>query len=70
MCAGATHGVLSGPALERIEKSALQEMVLLDTVPLVQNTPSCKIKELQVAPVFAEAISRIYSDRSVSPLLN
>jgi ribose-phosphate pyrophosphokinase len=70
VCAGATHGVLSGPALERIENSVLQEMVLLDTVPLVKNTPSCKIKELQVAPVFAEAISRIYSDRSVSPLLN
>jgi ribose-phosphate pyrophosphokinase len=68
--AGATHGVLSGPALERIEESVIEEMVLLDTIPLKQNTPSCKIKQLQVAPVFAEAISRIYSDRSVSPLLN
>ena len=67
---GATHGVLSGPALDRIEESMITEMVLLDTIPLSQNTSSGKIKELNVAPVFAEAIHRIYSDRSVSPLLN
>ncbi|MEG2174168.1 MAG: ribose-phosphate pyrophosphokinase [Oscillospiraceae bacterium] len=67
--AGATHGVLSGAALERIEQSALKEMMLLDTIPVTTNTPSGKIKELHVAPVFAEAINRIYSDRSVSPLL-
>jgi ribose-phosphate pyrophosphokinase len=67
--AGATHGVLSGPALDRIEESVIREMILLDTVPLIANTPSGKIKTLHVAPVFAEAISRIYSDRPVSPLL-
>ena len=67
--AGATHGVLSGPALDRIEESVLSEMVLLDTIPLLQNTASGKLKQLSVTSVFAEAISRIYSDRSVSPLL-
>ncbi|MEG2203592.1 MAG: ribose-phosphate pyrophosphokinase [Oscillospiraceae bacterium] len=67
--AGATHGVLSGPALDRIEESVLKEMVLLDTIPVLNNTASGKLKELHVAPVFAEAINRIYSDRSVSPLL-
>ncbi|MEA5137255.1 MAG: ribose-phosphate pyrophosphokinase [Candidatus Fimivivens sp.] len=67
--AGATHGVLSGPALDRIEESVLKEMVLLDTIPMLHNTASGKLKELTVAPVFAEAINRIYSDRSVSPLL-
>lgn len=67
--AGATHGVLSGPALDRIEESVLAEMILLDTIPLIHNTASGKLKQLSVAPVFAEAISRIYSDRSVSPLL-
>ncbi len=67
--AGATHGVLSGPALDRIEESVLREMVLLDTIPLLHNTASGKLKEMTVAPVFAEAINRIYSDRSVSPLL-
>jgi ribose-phosphate pyrophosphokinase len=65
----ATHGVLSGPALERIELSPIRELVLLDTIPLRKNTPGGKIKTLPVAPVFAEAIERIYSDKSVSPLL-
>ena len=68
--AGATHGVLSGPALDRIEESVLSEMILLDTIPLTHNTASNKLKQLSVAPVFAEAIHRIYSDRSVSPLLD
>ncbi len=68
--AGATHGVLSGPALDRIEESVLSEMILLDTIPLTHNTASGKLKQLSVAPVFAEAIHRIYSDRSVSPLLD
>lgn len=67
--AGATHGVLSGPALDRIEESVLKEMLFLDTIPLLHNTASGKLKEMSVAPVFAEAINRIYSDRSVSPLL-
>ncbi|MFV0498352.1 MAG: ribose-phosphate diphosphokinase [Candidatus Fimivivens sp.] len=68
--AGATHGVLSGPAFDRIEESVLKEMVLLNTIPMLHNTASGKLKELSVASVFAEAINRIYSDRSVSPLLN
>ena len=67
--AGATHGVLSGPAFDRIEESVISEMVLLDTIPLTNNTPSGKIKNLKIAPIFAEAISRIYSDRPVSPLV-
>lgn len=65
----ATHGVLSHPALERIENSVIAELVLLDTIPVHENTPSGKIKSLTIADVFAEAIHRIYSDRSVSPLL-
>lgn len=65
----ATHGVLSGPALDRIEESVLKEVVFLDTIPQRHNTASGKLKELSVASVFAEAINRIYSDRSVSPLL-
>ena len=64
----ATHGVLSGPALETIEKSALKEVVLLDTIPLPENCNSTKITQLPVAPVFAEAIERIYQDKPVSPL--
>ena len=67
--AAATHGVLSGPAFDRIEESVIKEMVFLDTIPLTENTPSGKLRALHIAPVFAEAISRIYSDRPVSPLL-
>ena len=65
-----THGVLSGPALERIEASAISELVMLDTVPLTEDKKSDKIKVLTAAPVFGEAIRRIYEDVSVSTLFN
>lgn len=64
----ATHGVLSGPAIDRINASSIKELLLLDTIPLHENKKSDKIKFLQVAPVFAEAIERIYEDLSVSTL--
>ena len=64
----ATHGVLSGPALERIEKSCIKELVLLDTIPMPEGAEKARIKMLPVAPVFAEAIGRIYEDKPVSPL--
>lgn len=64
----ATHGVLSDPALERIESSTIRELVLLDTIPLEKKAQCSKIKQLTVAPVFAEAIARIYEDKPVSPL--
>ena len=66
----ATHGPLSGPALQRIKDSVLEELVLLDTIPISdEKREACgKITVLPVAPVFAEAIERIYGDRPVSPL--
>lgn len=66
----ATHGPLSGPAIERINNSVLDELVLLDTIPISdEKKAGCdKITVLPVAPVFAEAIERIYGDRPVSPL--
>ncbi len=66
----ATHGPLSGPALQRIKDSVLEELVLLDTIPISdEKREECgKITVLPVAPVFAEAIERIYGDRPVSPL--
>lgn len=64
----ATHGVLSGPAVERIKESPIQELVLLDTIALPEEKMLDKIKLLPVAPVFAEAIERIYLDKPVSPL--
>ena len=66
----ATHGPLSGPAIQRIKDSVLEERVLLDTIPVSEEKKAeCgKITVLPVAPVFAEAIERIYGDRPVSPL--
>ncbi len=65
----ATHGVLSKPAIERLEQSPIQELLLLDTIPYPTDQPACeKVKYLSVAPVFAEAITRIYEEVSISSL--
>ena len=64
----ATHGVLSGPAFDRIEKSPIQEMVFLNTIPEQQNTPSGKLKYLDVAPVFARAIEHVHGGTSIADL--
>ncbi|MDR3242364.1 MAG: ribose-phosphate pyrophosphokinase [Clostridiales Family XIII bacterium] len=66
----ATHGILSGPAIERIENSALREMILLNTVPLSKEKHIKKIKMLSVAPLFAEAMMRIFSNDSISRLFD
>lgn len=66
----ASHGVLSGPAIERIEKSVIKEVLFLDTVPPRPNCKCDKIKYLSVAHLFAEAISRIYEEVSVSKLFS
>lgn len=63
-----THGVLSGPAIERIEKSDINELVTLNTIALPEEKKRPKIKVLSVATVFAEAIERIYGDISISTL--
>lgn len=64
----ATHGVLSGPAIERIENSYIKRIAILDTIPLPPEKQSEKIIVLPVGPVFAEAIERIYADKPISPL--
>ena len=64
----ATHGVLSGPAYDRIEESPIEEMVFLNTIPQVGNTASGKIKFLDVAPVFARAIAHIHGSTSIADL--
>jgi len=63
-----THGVLSGPAIERIKNSPIKELVTLNTVPLPKEKRIDKITVLSVADVFAEAIERIYGDISISTL--
>ncbi len=64
----ASHGVLSGPAVERVNASPIKELAFLDTIAPIEASLSDKIKYLTVAPVFAEAIERIYQEISVSKL--
>lgn len=66
----ATHGVLSGPAIQRIQDSVIKEVVLLDTIALPEEKKIDKITVLPVAPVFAQAIQKIYEDSPISPLFN
>jgi len=66
----ATHGVLSGPALERIEESPIKKLVLLDTIDLPKDRHLEKITYLPVAPIFANAIERVYEDEPISVLYN
>ena len=64
-----THGVLSGPALERLEKSSIKELAILNTIDMpehIKNHP--KIKVLSVAKLFANAITTVYSDSSLSAI--
>ena len=64
----ASHAVLSGPAIERINNSVITEVAFLDTIPAIDSDLSSKIKYLTVAPMFAEAIERIYQEVSISKL--
>jgi ribose-phosphate pyrophosphokinase len=64
-----THPVLSGPAIERLEKSAIDELVVTDTIPLRAEARNCKrIRQLSVAELLAETMRRINADESVSSL--
>ena len=64
----ATHGVLSAPAYDRIEESPIKEMVFLNTIPEVRNTPSGKLKFLDVSHVFARAIEHVHGGTSIADL--
>lgn len=67
--AGCTHAVLSGPALERLQQSCLDEVVVTNTIPLNGKEKVCpKLRVLSVAPLLGEAISRIHGEESVSSL--
>ena len=64
----ATHPILSGPAKQRLEDSAIEELVLLNTVPIPEERKISKMKMLSVAPIFAEAMTRIFTNDSISRL--
>jgi ribose-phosphate pyrophosphokinase len=67
----ATHPVLSGPAIERIEASALEEVVVTNSIPLDERSRACKkIKVLTVAKLLGEAIKRIHHGDSISSLFD
>lgn len=64
----ATHGVLSGPAFARISESYIQELVIHNTIPLPADCPCDKMRQLDVAPVFARAIAHINGGTSIADL--
>ena len=64
----ATHAVLSGPAIDRINNSVITELALLNTIPPVDPALSDRLKYLSVGPMFSEAIERIYQEVSISKL--
>ena len=66
---GATHGVLSGPAIERIKNSSVTEVVISNTVPLPEEKRIDKIKVLSIAPLFAETIKRLNEGRPLGEIL-
>ena len=64
----ASHGVLSGPAIDRLEASNIEELALLDTIPAHAEAARARIKYLTVATMFSEAIERTYQEVSISKL--
>jgi ribose-phosphate pyrophosphokinase len=64
-----THAVLSGPAIQRIQESALEELIVTNTIPLATDAQRCaKIKVLSVAHLIGEAIRRTHDEESISSL--
>ena len=68
--AAATHGVLSGPAIKRIDDSPLQQLVVSDSLPTPSGKQSDKIRTLSLAPMLADAISRIHTGQSVGAMFH
>ena len=69
MVACASHAVLSGPAIDRITNSPLEEVVVTNSIPLTEAGAACpKIKQLSVARLLGEAVKRIHNSDSVSSL--
>ena len=66
----ATHPVLSGPAIQRIQDSEIKQMVLLNTIPIPPEKRIEKMKLLSVAPLFAETMMRVFNNESVSNLFD
>lgn len=68
--AACTHGVLSGPAIERIKNSELKELIITNTIPLPEEKKIDRIKVLSIAPLFAQAVMRIHLGQGIGELFN
>ena len=68
--AAATHGVLSGPAIDRLKNSQIEKVVITDTLPLPSDKQIDKIEVLSVAPILADAIRAVFDDASVSEIFD
>jgi ribose-phosphate pyrophosphokinase len=66
----ATHPVLSGPAVERIEKSPIKELIFTDTIPIPEHKMISKFKVLSISSLLAKAILNIHESRSISDLFD
>jgi ribose-phosphate pyrophosphokinase len=68
--AAVTHGVLSGPAIDRIKNSVLTKLVITNTLPMPSEKQCDKIEVLSLAPLLGDAISAVFEDASVSEIFN
>jgi ribose-phosphate pyrophosphokinase len=68
--AAATHGVFSGPAIDRLKNAPIDEVVITNTLPLPEEKRLDKIVVLSVAAILADAIRAVFEDASVSELFN
>jgi ribose-phosphate pyrophosphokinase len=66
----ATHGVLSGPAIDRLKNSSIERVVLTNTLPLPPEKQIDQIEVLSIAPLIAEALSAVFDDTSVSEIFD
>ena len=66
----ATHGVLSGPAVERLSASPLERLVLTNTLPLPEQKRLSQVEVLSIAPLIAQALSAVFDDTSVSEIFS
>lgn len=66
----ATHGVLSGPAAERLQNSRISEVVITDSLPIPKDRRFEKLTQVSIAPLLARAVSEVFSDGSVTSLFD
>ncbi len=66
----ATHGVFCGPAIERLSKASVREIVVTDSLPMAQHAALSSLRVVSIAPMLGEAIRRIHRNESVSVLFD